>query len=95
MGYSLLHIMDIHVFIKNNLLDFVSTLLQISESTINEFLNQMKVKGIVVIEERDEEEWVYLTEYYEAEVFIAGKLIRLDNVKNRKHIANIEKNCRK
>ena len=81
--------------IKNNLLDFVSTLLQISESTINEFLNQMKVKGIVVIEERDEEEWVYLTEYYEAEVFIAGKLIRLDNVKNRKHIANIEEKLQK
>jgi len=76
--------------IKNNLLDFVSTLIQISSSTINDFLNQMKVKGVVVIEERDEEEWVYLREYYEAEMFIATKLIRLDNVKNRKHIANIK-----
>ena len=81
--------------IRNNLIDFVSTLLQISGSTINEFLNQMKVKGIVVIEERDGEEWVYLAEYYEAEVFIAGKLIRLDNVKNRKHIANIEEKLEK
>lgn len=81
--------------IKNNLLDFVSTLLQISESTISEFLKQMKVKGIIVIENRDEEEWVYLTEYYEAEVFIAGKLIRLDNVKNRKHISNIEEKLEK
>lgn len=81
--------------IKNNLLDFVSTLLQISASTINEFLNQMKVKGSIVIEERDGEEWVYLAEYYEAEIFIAGKLIRLDNVKNRKHIANIEEKLEK
>lgn len=76
--------------LKNNLLDFVSSLLQIHPSTINEFLNQMKVKGIVVIENRDEEDWVYLKEFYEAEVFIAGKLIRLDNVKNRKQIAFVE-----
>ncbi len=81
--------------IKNNLLDFVSSLLQIEESTISEFLKQMKAKGTVVIEERDEEEWVYLAEYYEAEVFIAGKLIRLDNVKNRKHIPNIEEELEK
>ncbi len=81
--------------IKNNLLDFVSTLLQISESTISVVLKQMKARGVIVIEERDEEEWVYLTEYYEAEVFIAGKLIRLDNVKNRKHITNIEEKLEK
>ncbi len=81
--------------IKSNLLDFVSTLLQISEGTINEILTQMKVKGTIVIENRDEEEWVYLAKYYEAEVFIAGKLIRLDNVKNRKHITNIEEKLSK
>lgn len=76
--------------LKNNLLDFVSSLLQIHPSTISEFLNQMKAKDIVIIENRDEEEWVYLKDFYEAEVFIAGKLIRLDNVKNRKQIAFVE-----
>ena len=81
--------------LKNNLLDFVSTLLQIHTSTISEFLNQMKVKGIVVIEKRDEEDWVYLGDFYEAEVFIAGKLIRLDNVKNRKQIAFVEEKLEK
>ena len=81
--------------IKENLTDFVSTLLQISENTIKEFLNQMKIRRLVVIEKRDEEEWVYLTEYYEAEEFIAGKLIILDNVKNRKRIDNIEEKLEK
>ena len=81
--------------LKNNLLDFTSTLLQISESTIGIFLNQLKVKEIIVIEERDEKEWVYLKDYYDAEEFIAGKLIRLDNVKNRKQIANIEEKLEK
>ncbi len=81
--------------IKNNLIDYVSSLLQISESTIKDFINQMKVKEIVVIEERDEEEWVYLEEYYQAEQFIAGKLIILDNVANRKRIDNIAEKLEK
>ena len=81
--------------LKNNLLDFVSTLLQISENTINDFLNQMKVKESIVIEERNEEKWVYLKEFYDAEMFIAAKLIRLDNEKNRKHIAFMEEKLEK
>lgn len=75
--------------IKNNLLDFAATLLQISESTIEIILNQLKVSKVVVIEERDEEEWIYLREMYNAEMFVAAKLIRLDNVKNRKQIMNV------
>ena len=81
--------------LKENLLDFTSTLLQISESTIEIFLGQLKVKEIIVIEERDDEEWVYLKEFYDAEMFIASKLIILDNVKNRKQIANIEEKLEK
>ena len=81
--------------LKTNLLDFTSTLLQISANTINEFLQQLKVKEQITIEERDEEEWVYLKEFYDAEIFIAAKLIRLDNVKNRKHIAFIEEKLEK
>ncbi len=76
--------------LRNNLLDFTSSLLQISESTIDIFINQLKVKEIIAIEERDEEDWVYLKEFYDAEMFIAAKLIRLDNVKNRKQIVYIE-----
>jgi len=81
--------------VKNNLLDFTSGLLQISESTIEIILNQLKVKGTVFIEDREEEEWVYLRQFYEAEIFVAGKLIRLDNVKNRKQIANIKEKLEK
>lgn len=81
--------------IKSNLLDFVSSLLQISESTIDLFLSQLKVKGIIVIEERDEETWIYLREFYDAENFVAAKLIRLDNVKNRKQITFIEDKLKK
>lgn len=58
-------------------------------------MNQLKVKEIIVIEERDEEEWVYLKEIYDAELFVAGKLIRLDNVKNRKQITNVQEKLEK
>ncbi len=81
--------------IKNNLLDFTSTLLQISQSTINIFIDQLKVKGIITVETRDEEEWVYLREFYDAEEFIATKLIRLDNVKNRKQIMFVKEKLEK
>jgi len=81
--------------LKNNLLDFTSTLLQISDSTIAIFLNQLKVKGTIVMEEREEDTWVYLREFYEAEMFVAAKLIRLDNVKNRKQIVKIEEKLEK
>ena len=75
--------------LKNNLLDFTSTLLGISESIIEIFINQLKVKGILVLEVRDEEDWIYLKEFYDAELFVASKLIRLDNVKNRKQILRV------
>lgn len=81
--------------IKDNLLDFAESLLQISRSTIDIFLNQLKVKGTIVIEEREEENFIYLREFYEAEMFIAAKLVRLDNVKNRKRITNIEEKLEK
>lgn len=81
--------------IKSNLIDFTSSLLEISGSTISMFINQLKVKEVIVIEERDGEEWVYLKEFYDAENFIAAKLIKLDNVKNRKQIANIEEKLEK
>jgi len=81
--------------IKSNLIDFTEGLLEISGSTIDIFINQLKVQEKIVVEERDEEEWVYLKEFYDAENFIAGKLITLDNVKNRKKIANVEEKLEK
>ncbi len=76
--------------LADNLIDFVSSLLQIARGTIDMFLSQLNVKGEIAIEERDEERWVYLAELYDAENFVAAKLIELDNVKNRKRIMNIE-----
>lgn len=76
--------------LKDNLLDFTSGLLGISPSTIDIFVTQLRVQEKIVVEDRDEEEWIYLREFYNAEAFVAAKLIRLDNVKNRKQIINVD-----
>ena len=40
----------------------------------------------IIIEKRDDEEWVYLYEFYKAEENIAERLLVLNSAKNIKHI---------
>ena len=44
-----------------------------------------------MLEERDDEEWVYLYSYYKAEENVARRLIDLDSYKNIKKIDRFEK----
>ena len=44
-----------------------------------------------MLEERDGEEWVYLSQYYKAEENVARRLIELDEYKNVKKIDRFEK----
>ena len=79
---------------KENLIIFVKELLNISEDLIeSEFIN-LRAQDKIIIEKRDEEEWVYLYEFYKAEQNIAEKLIILNNAKNIKHIAKINKDLK-
>lgn len=76
---------------KENLIQFVIELLKIPEDLIEtEFIN-LKAQNKIVIEKRDEIEWVYLYEFYKAEANIAERLIVLNQAKNIKHISKIEK----
>lgn len=76
---------------KQNLIEFVENLLNVSEELIeNEFIN-LKVKEEIVIEEAEEQEWVYLYSYYKAEKNVAERLLILDNAKNTKEIFKIKK----
>ena len=77
--------------IYENLIEFVSNLLNVREEDIENALINMKAKKDLVIEERDNEEWVYLYEYYHAEKNIAEKLVKLDKYKNIKEIPNFNK----
>ena len=76
---------------KENLVLFVRELLNISEDLIEtEFIN-LRATDKIVIEEREDEKWVYLDEFYKAELNTAQRLLILKNAKNTKHISKINK----
>ena len=76
---------------KESLMLFVKELLNISEDLIEtEFIN-LRAKEKIVIEEREETKWIYLYDFYKAELNVAEKLLILKNAKNTKHISKIDK----
>ena len=74
-----------------NLVQFVSDLLQIGKEQIEEEIINLKAKEEIYLEERLDGKWVYLNNFYIAEKNIAQKLIALDNSKNIKEIKNFKK----
>ena len=76
--------------VKNNLIEFVRTLLDVSSETVEDSMINLKVKGEIVVEQREGEEWVYLASFYQAEEEIVYRIKKLQTSKNSKHIENIE-----
>ena len=77
--------------IKENLIDYVKNLLGVPTEIIKDELINLKVKEDIIIEERKEEEWVYLRAFYKSEANIAERLILLNTYKNQKKISNFDK----
>ena len=77
--------------LKRNLIDYTIGLLSVSEEYIDTALIELNVNKEIVIEKRDEDEWVYLYPFYKAEINVAEKLIMLNKAKNIKKISNITK----
>ena len=73
------------------LIEFVKKLLNVNENDIEDSIINLKAKEEIVLEERDGEEWVYLSQYYKAEENVARRLIELDEYKNVKKIDRFEK----
>ncbi len=79
-----------------NLLQYVRDILGVSEELVEESLINLKALKEIVIEDRKEnQEWVYLANYDQAERNVAENLIILDNYKNVKEIDNFEKKLEK
>lgn len=81
--------------LQNNLIEFVRQLLDVSSETIEDSIINLKVKGEIVVEQREGEKWIYLASFYQAEEEIAYRIKRLQASKNAKHIDNIEKELQK
>ena len=67
-----------------NLVEFVKKLLNVDENSIEDSIINMKAREDIVIEDRENEEWVYLYQYYKAEQTVADTLISLNSYKNMK-----------
>ncbi len=78
-----------------NLIQFVKDLLNVSESMIENNIIFLKTKNEIVLEDRENQEWVYLYNYYMAEKNVAESLITLDKYLNVKKISNFEKKLKK
>lgn len=78
-----------------NLVLFVSDLLNIGKEQIEEEIINLKVKEEIFLEERLDKEWVYLDSFYIAEKNIAEKIMAIQNSKNIKEIKNFKKELEK
>ena len=81
--------------IKENLIEFVIQLLDVSTENIEDGLITLKAKDEIAIETRDENEYIYLKYFYEAEEEIAVRINRLQQSKNVKKIRSINTELKK
>ena len=77
--------------LKENLIEYVKTLLNVNEATIENGIINLKVNDEIVVENRNGEEWIYLYSFYNAENKIARNILELDKYRNVKKVSNIEK----
>ena len=76
---------------KENLIKFVTDLLDVSKEEVEDSLINLHATKKIVIEKQDNEEWIYLYPFYKAEKNIAEKIKIMINASNNKYIKNIEK----
>lgn len=76
--------------IKENLIEFVISLLDVTTENVEDNLISLKVKDEIIIEKRENTEWIYLENFYKVENEIALRLERLEKAPNMKEIKNID-----
>ncbi len=76
--------------------NYVQNLLDVSIEEVENNIINLKAKGEIIIEERDDgEEWIYLESFYNTENAICNRIIRLKEYDNSKYIKEIEKEVKK
>lgn len=76
--------------VKENLIEFVINLLDVSTDNIENALIQLNNNKEIVIEKRENIEYIYLFNFYNTEEQIALRIKKLQNARNVKKISNIE-----
>lgn len=80
---------------KDNLIEFVINLLDVSTENVEDGLINSKVKNEIVIEKRENEEYIYLYNFHNAEKEIVFRIKRLQDAKNIKKIVNLSAELKK
>lgn len=81
--------------LKANLIEFVMDLLDVASENVEDGLINLKVNNEIVIEERENEEYIYLNVFFKAEAEMAIRIKRLQKAKNVKKISHIEAELKK
>lgn len=76
--------------IKQNLIEFVINLLDVSTENVEDGIINLRAKDEIIIEKREGIEYVYLETYYRAEEQITFLIKRLQKAKNIKKITNLK-----
>ena len=77
--------------ILQNLEEYVINLLGIDIEEVEQGIINLKAKGEIVIEQRDDgTEWVYLESFYNTEVAISNRITKLEKYTNSKKVKSIE-----
>lgn len=81
--------------LKANLIEFVINLLDVSSEKVEDGLIHLHMKNEIVIEDRKEEEYVYLNSFFNTEAEITIRINRLQKAKNIKKVEHIETELKK
>lgn len=81
--------------LKHNLIEFVINLLDVSIENVEDALISLQMNNEIVIEQREENEYIYLYAFYTAEEEISFRIKRLQKAKNMKEIKNIKQALKK
>lgn len=76
--------------IKQNLVEFVISLLNVTTEDVEDNLINLKAKEEIIIEKRENIEWIYLENFYKVEQEIALRINNLQKAPNMKEIKDIE-----
>lgn len=74
--------------LEDELYNYVKLLLGVQLEEIEDSMIELKVKGDIFIEEREDNNWVYLSSYYKSEDNIVQKILSLDKARNIKKISD-------
>ncbi len=81
--------------LEDELYNYIRALLGVQNEEIENCMIELKVKGEIYIEEREDNNWVYLESYYKTEDSIVHKILNLSKAGNIKKIQDFGNELRK